>query len=70
MDNSPLERDGIARENLGNGTIYKLMVFVNVRVVLHKHSGDHYGPASDEGDHIKLSYRAAHAGVVMPCYFR
>ena len=47
MDDFPLERDGIARENLGNETIYQLMLFVNVRVVLNEHPGDHYRPASD-----------------------
>lgn len=47
MNNFPIERDGIARENLGYQTIHELMMFVNVRVAVHKHSGDHERPASD-----------------------
>lgn len=47
MDDFPLERHGIARENFGNESIYELMMFVNVRVALHEHPGDHEGPTND-----------------------
>lgn len=47
MDDSPVESDRITRENLRNETIHKLMLFVNIRAVVHKRSGDHDKSASD-----------------------
>lgn len=46
MDDFPVESDRIAGENLRNETIYKLVLFVNICVVVHKHSGDHDKSAS------------------------
>lgn len=47
MDDFSLERHGIARENFGNESIYKLVMFVDVRVALHEHPGDHEGPTNN-----------------------
>lgn len=47
MDDFSLERHGIAWENFGNESIYKLVMFVDVRVTLHEHSGDHEGQTND-----------------------
>lgn len=47
MDDFPLKCYGIARENFGNESIYKLVMFVDVRVALHEHPGDHEGPTNE-----------------------
>lgn len=45
MDYFSFKGNRIAWENLRNEAIYKLMLFVNVRVALHEHPGDHDVPA-------------------------
>lgn len=44
MDYLSFKRNRIPRKDLGHETVYKLVLFVDVRVAFHEHSGNHKGP--------------------------